>query len=238
MERSYSCHWCNYNEDPLQCCECTISSSRTSRHIDDNNVTVHTGKKLHIEKNGLLEQLHALGAHLHAAAIVPPGCHKPNQIKLDNSINSRYNPSKPTTLSDGEVEDISQQATIPKQLRQPPQPTKQDQEQHRITHMPYRSWCPICVKAKGHSVHHRHGGLKEQSLIQLDHAYTRSSWPTNKKWQAHAILTCVETITGLCMAIPTSRKSPTRHQLTLLKKFVMENGFGQSIIQVDNDPAI
>eukprot|EP00971_Amphidinium_carterae_P214102 4248914-Amphidinium_carterae.4 len=43
------------------------------------------------------------------------------------------------------------------------------------------------------------------------------------------------------MATPTSRKGPTRHQLTQLKKFVMENGyygFGQPIIQVDNEPAI
>eukprot|EP00971_Amphidinium_carterae_P323755 6434150-Amphidinium_carterae.1 len=51
-------------------------------------------------------------------------------------------------------------------------------------------------------------------------------------------LTCVETLTGLCMAIPTSRHGRTRYQLTQLKKFVMENGFGQSIIQVDYEPAI
>eukprot|EP00971_Amphidinium_carterae_P301264 5985694-Amphidinium_carterae.1 len=40
------------------------------------------------------------------------------------------------------------------------------------------------------------------------------------------------------MAIPTSRKGPTSHQLTQLKRFVMENGFRQSIIRVDNEPAI
>eukprot|EP00971_Amphidinium_carterae_P292775 5812538-Amphidinium_carterae.1 len=115
-----------------------------------------------------IEQLHPHGAHLHAAAMVLPWFHKPNEIKLDETINSRFNPSKPTTLIVGEVEDISQQANIPKQLRQPPQPTKQEQEQHHITHMPFRFWYPICVKAKGQSVHHRRGGLKEQSLIQLD----------------------------------------------------------------------
>eukprot|EP00971_Amphidinium_carterae_P099884 1975118-Amphidinium_carterae.1 len=31
-------------------------------------------------------------------------------------------------------------------------------------------------------------------------------------------------MTGLCMAIPTSRKGVTRYQLTQLKKFEMENG--------------
>eukprot|EP00971_Amphidinium_carterae_P277858 5515192-Amphidinium_carterae.1 len=97
--------------------------------------------------------------------------------------------------------------------------------------MPYRSWCPICVKAKGQPVHHRRGGLKEQSMIQLDYAYTRSNTPTAKKWQVHTVLSCIETMTGLCMAIPTSRKGVTRHQLTQLKKFVMENGFGHSTIQ-------
>eukprot|EP00971_Amphidinium_carterae_P215835 4284197-Amphidinium_carterae.1 len=48
--------------------------------------------------------------------------------------------------------------------------------------MPYRSWCPICVKAKGQSVHHQQGARKEQSLIQLDYSYTRSSIPTARKW--------------------------------------------------------
>eukprot|EP00971_Amphidinium_carterae_P197117 3912358-Amphidinium_carterae.1 len=42
----------------------------------------------------------------------------------------------------------------------------------------------------------------------------------------------------MSLAIPTSRKGPTRHQLKQLKKFVMENGFGKTIVQVDNEPAI
>eukprot|EP00971_Amphidinium_carterae_P206994 4106867-Amphidinium_carterae.1 len=67
--------------------------------------------------------------------------------------------------------------------------------------------------------------------------------PTHKDWQVHAILTGVETTTtktttGLCLAIPITRKGPTRFQLRQLKKFVMEIGFGQTIIQVDNEPAI
>eukprot|EP00971_Amphidinium_carterae_P015025 296923-Amphidinium_carterae.2 len=112
----------------------------------------------------------SLGAHLHAATMVLPGFHKPNEIKLDNMVNSRYNPSIKANKSTRLVEDISQQANIPKQLQQPPQPTKQEQEQaeqRRIIHIPHGSWCPICVKAKGQSIHHRRGGLKEQSLIQL-----------------------------------------------------------------------
>eukprot|EP00971_Amphidinium_carterae_P349982 6491326-Amphidinium_carterae.6 len=125
-----------------------------------------------------------------------------------------------TTLILGDIEELSQQANILRQLRQPPQPTQQEQEEHRSTHMPYRSW-PICVKAKGQPTHHRKGAHKEQSLIQLDYAYIMSNNPSDKK--AHAILTGVETTTGLCLAVPTSKKSTTRHQLAQLKKFVTEN---------------
>eukprot|EP00971_Amphidinium_carterae_P322367 6407076-Amphidinium_carterae.3 len=74
------------------------------------------------------EQLHRHGAHLSAAAIVLPGLHTPNEIKIDIAANTRYDTNKPTTIvssnerSIGEVEDINQQANIPKHLRQPPQP--------------------------------------------------------------------------------------------------------------------
>eukprot|EP00971_Amphidinium_carterae_P275855 5473703-Amphidinium_carterae.2 len=203
--------------------------------LDKNKVTVYTGDKPYLDKFGKSEQLHYLGARLHAAAIVLPRFYKPNEIKLGNTINTRYNPSLPTPLI-GDIEEVSQQANIPKQLQQPPQPAKQEQESHRLTHMPYRSWCPICVKSKGLPTHHRRGALKKLSVIQLN--YIRSSVPTHKKWQVHSFLTAIETTTGLCMAIPTSRKGPTRHQLTQLKRFVMENGFGQSIIKVGNEPAI
>eukprot|EP00971_Amphidinium_carterae_P227707 4516668-Amphidinium_carterae.1 len=76
---------------------------------------------------------------------------------MDCGFNLRYNPSATTTVLIGEGEEISQQADIPRQLRQPPQPTKKEQEEHRLTHMPYKSWCPICVKAKGQPTHHRRG---------------------------------------------------------------------------------
>eukprot|EP00971_Amphidinium_carterae_P162088 3213058-Amphidinium_carterae.1 len=181
--------------------EVTLSALLGLPDIDDDTVAIHTGKKPRIEKNGLVEQVHSLGAHLHAAAMVLPGFHKPNEIKLDNSINSRYNPSKPTTLIIGEVGDISQQAIIPKQLRQPPQPTKQEQEQHRITHMPYRSWCPIsngnvCQSQRtvNSSSTWRSEGTILDTLALLVHSLELAY---NKKWQVHTILTCVETITSL-----------------------------------------
>ena len=33
-------------------------------------------------------------------------------------------------------------------MHDPGQPTEREIEEHRIDHMPYRSWCPHCVKGR------------------------------------------------------------------------------------------
>ena len=42
-----------------------------------------------------------------------------------------------------------------KVARDPGDPTKKEREDHNATHIPFRSWCPICVKAKGREEAHR-----------------------------------------------------------------------------------
>eukprot|EP00971_Amphidinium_carterae_P234875 4660747-Amphidinium_carterae.1 len=85
-------------------------------------------------------------------------------------------------------------------MKQPQQPFAIEMAKHRLTHMPYKDWCPI------------YEGFTQRAI-------------------AHPART------GMCYAMPATNMGATRHQITPLKKFVMENGFGGSIIQVDNDPA-
>ena len=47
--------------------------------------------------------------------------------------------------------------------RDPGDPTKKERDDHNATHIPFRSWCPICVKAKGREEAHRNGRGKERS---------------------------------------------------------------------------
>ena len=48
-----------------------------------------------------------------------------------------------------EQETFDVTARKPKALTSPLEPTQQERELHNLTHLPYRSWCEICVKAKG-----------------------------------------------------------------------------------------
>ena len=42
-----------------------------------------------------------------------------------------------------------------KAVKSPPMPTQQEVDEHRVSHLPYRSWCPECVEAFGRERGHR-----------------------------------------------------------------------------------
>eukprot|EP00971_Amphidinium_carterae_P209657 4159003-Amphidinium_carterae.1 len=46
------------------------------------------------------------------------------------------------------VEPESAEAWTAKPLAVPVRPSKAEVEAHNLTHLPYRSWCPHCVRAK------------------------------------------------------------------------------------------
>lgn len=49
-------------------------------------------------------------------------------------------------------------------------PTKEEYDKHRRTHLPYRTWCPICVHSKRENTGHRQHGKQYRGLpvISLD----------------------------------------------------------------------
>ena len=46
---------------------------------------------------------------------------------------------------------------IPKTLNSPIKPSAEEIERHYTNHLPYRNWCPVCVKTKGAEMAHRRG---------------------------------------------------------------------------------
>ena len=56
-------------------------------------------------------------------------------------------------------------------------PTMEEWKAHRLTHLPYRSWCPECVAGKGTDDAHRrrHGVESTQSPeFHLDYVFVRN----------------------------------------------------------------
>ncbi len=45
-----------------------------------------------------------------------------------------------------------------RKMNDPNMPSMEEYEHHQLTHMPYRTWCPICSKGRGKKMQHRRQG--------------------------------------------------------------------------------
>ena len=66
-----------------------------------------------------------------------------------------------------EVENESQEARAPKVFRDPGAPTETEIEQHNVTHLPFRAWCPSCVEGKARDRAHRRQDVEEKSSAEV-----------------------------------------------------------------------
>ena len=58
-------------------------------------------------------------------------------------------------------------------LPDPGAPTEQEIQRHEVTHLPYRSWCPQCVKGRARARGHKKEGREEGAIprVVLDYAF-------------------------------------------------------------------
>ena len=57
-------------------------------------------------------------------------------------------------------------------VRSPPMPSQQEIDEHRVSHLPYRSWCPECVEAFGRERgHSKQTESRSIPLVSCDYLY-------------------------------------------------------------------
>ena len=63
----------------------------------------------------------------------------------------------------------------PKTRRAPHEPTNEEIKEHALTHTPYRSWCPECVRARAKATPHHAAEPEEKAfaIIHLDYWFMR-----------------------------------------------------------------
>ena len=74
-----------------------------------------------------------------------------------SSSNVEWNGEPPPAL------DVGEEARPAKAMPDPGMPTEAERKKHRLTHMPYRAWCPQCVQGRGRDIYH--GRIKEKSRV-------------------------------------------------------------------------
>ena len=112
-------------------------------------------------------------------------------------------------------------------------------EQTRVLHdkdpTASHSWCVGSQGAKGTAFEQKKKAVSPRtSKIQLDYLYIKQ--PQDK--EPTAILTWVESLTGLAGSLMATKKGPTAQQLDAVVTFITRNGFASSTLQCDGEPAL
>ena len=68
------------------------------------------------------------------------------------------------------------EARVPRALHGPRMPSKREVEEHKLTHLPFRSWCNHCLRGKGLKKGHRrckHGDddMEKVPRFAMDYGY-------------------------------------------------------------------
>ena len=129
-----------------------------------------------------------------------------------------------------EQETIDVSARPAKGLKIPGESSISERRQYELTHLPYRDWCPLYVKAKG-----RHGASKKiidrQPVIQIDYCYHA----THKELPLQKILSACDVQTGLGLAVVVPSKGENEYAKAELKKFIYECGRTFGVLQYDQE---
>eukprot|EP00969_Alexandrium_andersonii_P000118 5376-Alexandrium_andersonii.AAC.1 len=74
---------------------------------------------------------------------------------------------EPTTTDDRQEQEVQK----PRMMRRPQEPSRREWEEHQLTHMPFRDWCPFCVRGKAKAQGHGKEGDRDRNVEMVTRDY-------------------------------------------------------------------
>ena len=103
----------------------------------------------------------------------------------------------PIAVNEDNEPDGSEEGQGPRAAAIPIGPTREEMDQHMLTHIPYRQWCQHCVsgKAKGHPHRSAAGHIREIPTVVMDYMYMKAQ-PGNREEEGMPILVTCDQVTA------------------------------------------
>ena len=138
----------------------------------------------------------------------------------------------------GEDDEQTQESQDPETLPDPGKPTAQEVASHNITHLPHRSWCPVCVAARARLRPHRPQGSpgeKEVPEIVFDYAFMGAKGDS----ETQAILVIKDRRTRMYFSHVVPRKGlASQHGANVMLEDLKKLGYGTVLLKCDGEPAL
>ena len=126
----------------------------------------------------------------------------------------------------------------PKKIADPRRPRKEEVEAHELTHVPYRSWCEVCVRGRGKSRPHT-AGRQERGLPELHFDYMFVG-PEDQPGKCKTCLVIREVETRMSLAIMVPTKGRDAYVADRAVAFLEELGClsGDVVTKSDQEPSM
>ena len=144
---------------------------------------------------------------------------------------------------DGGIEserlELEKEEDVVKKVNDPKLPTAGEVEKHRVMgHLPFRDWCPVCIKARGRETDHRRATGKERNMPEYSIDYCFPGDELGYKW---TVLAGRERINKSWLATTVPMKGGSgRFAVDKVLEFIKENGDASRdiILKSDQEPSM
>ena len=139
-----------------------------------------------------------------------------------------------------DVEEESEEAIRARRLKIMEKPNNEEVEEHMLTHLPFRSWCPHCVKGKARgSVHRNVSNKKDNELPTISMDYMFFVKETENE-EANGLPTLVirDDKSKMCWARVVKKKGIEEYTVRTVNKFLGMLGYTRIIMKSDNEPSV
>ena len=129
--------------------------------------------------------------------------------------------------------DAHPEARRPRKAKAPEAPSQEEIDEHVLTHLPFKSWCQICVACRRNNRPHYKSkdDDRELPLLNVDYCFLQDS---EDKDPLVVALSRVRP-SRLCMAMPVPRKGGERHSIRQLAGFIREAGLTKCAWESDQE---
>ena len=169
----------------------------------------------------------------------------------EGSVEEQSPVAEPPDLVAGEprVEEAEedQECVESRILPDPGQPTQKQLEDHRIDHLPYRSWCPWCVAARATGEQHRKR-LEEKRIttFSMDYLFLTKSRVVDRDSLIEGeevemkvlVAKDSKTKTVFAHAVPCKGSDDDGYAIARVTEDIAWLGHQKLILKADNEPAI
>ena len=124
------------------------------------------------------------------------------------------------------------------------QPSRQEWDDHMRTHIPFRKWCPYCVRGKCVSGAHRRTQKSEEELerevpvISVDNMGPKSREDKSAKIDSLPILVGVDRKSKWVFAHMVPSKGLDPHAVKMMSREIRLSGYSRMVLKSDQEPSI